>query len=124
MRKIAAVLFSLLVQIVLYASSIATQKPGKDDSLAYIIAFTLSIIGSSLILERTRIDRFWKIFLLSCFAGFLPCLLYLFVVAIKFDYGIDGFAFVVLMFGILLTIAALCSLPFAAIIYRFRSPTP
>ena len=121
---IAAVLFSVLMQMFLIAYSIATQKPGKDDSFACIIALTLSVIGSSIMLTRRRTDGFWKSFMLSCFTGFLPFLLYLVVVVTAISYGSRGLKFVLLMFGNLFAFAALCSLPIVALIHRFRFSRP
>lgn len=119
LRKIAAVVFSFFVIGALILISKATQKPGKGDELEAIIAFTLCIVGSSLILERKRIDRFWKTFLFSCFAGFFPTYLYIVVNVIRFGFVVY-FWLGLMVLTALFIFSALCALPFVGLFYWHR----
>jgi uncharacterized membrane protein len=85
--------------------------------------FALGIIGSSLIMGRSRSeqsDSFWRLFLASCLVAFLPCSLFVLFGSIKYSYGVGGIVFAASLFGILMTVSAVISLPFVAILYFRR----
>jgi hypothetical protein len=125
-QRVAAVLFSFLINFGFYLLAWATRRPGKDEGLLMVTNFALGIIGSSLIMGRSRSeqsDSFWRLFLASCLVAFLPCSLFVLFGSIKYSYGVGGIAFVTLLFGILMTVSAAISLPFVAIFYFARAKT-
>jgi hypothetical protein len=121
-RKIAALLFPIAFQGLTVLGEIATKSPKRpqgDDSWIFLVILAVSIVVSSLILGRTSFDRFWKIFLSSCFAAALPSYLVMVVQSIRV--GVGGYfwlGFITMNF--LLILAALCSLPFAGLFYWSR----
>jgi general stress protein CsbA len=122
-QRLAAVIFSLLINIGFYVIAWATQRPGKDDGLLMVTAFALSIIGSSLIMGRRRLEpreSFLRLYLASCLAGLLPCLLFVLFASIKYSYSVGSILFGTFLFGILMTVSAAVALPFVAMFYFKR----
>jgi len=122
-RKIAAFSFPLVFESALWIIAYVSHyhRIRRDQSLEGRFVLAISIIVSSVILNRTAESRFWNVFLFSCSAGFFPLFLLLIVAAITFDYGFGGVVFVIAIFGIQSTVAALCALPIVALIYQYRS---
>jgi multisubunit Na+/H+ antiporter MnhB subunit len=122
-RRVAAVVFSFLNTAGFYLLAWVTQRPGGDDGLLMVTAFTLGIIGCSVIMRRQPSEprnSFVRLFLASCLVAFLPCSLFVVFGSIKYSYGVGGIVFAILLFGILMTVSAVISLPFVAISYFRR----
>ena len=121
-RKIAALLFPIAFQGLAVFGEIATKspkRPQEDDSWIFLAILAVSIVVSSLILGRPSFDRFWKIFLFSCFAAALP--FYLVVIVQSIRVGIGGYFWLgFIATNFLLILAAICSLPFVGLFYWSR----
>ena len=124
LRKIAAILFSGFLQVGLVLVSMALCATGlmsryPDQGFDTLVFFVISIVGSSLILERALSDRFWKSYLFSVFCGILPFNLYFVIAAVlEGTQGYWGLGLIVVNF--LLVISSLASLPIVGALYWAR----
>ena len=124
LRKVAAIFYSGFVQVGFVLFSMATLwdrvVPSTIVELTALAVLISSFVGASLILERSAADRFWKSYLFSCFAGFLPFCVFCLVQAFL-QSGIGGYAwFGIMLVTMVLVAAALFSLPFAGLFYWAR----